>query len=48
MISYVIEDGDRATNADLCRKAVEFNDSGKRGYIKYLKSLVDDIDLSRV
>ena len=45
-ILYVSENGDRKVNADLCRKAVEYNESGKRGYIKYLKSLVDDIDLS--
>lgn len=47
-ILYIAENGDRKVNADLCRKAVEFNESGKRGYIKYLKSLVDDINLSRV
>ena len=45
-IPYITENGDRKTNADLCRKAVEFNESGKRGYIKYLKSLVKEIDLS--
>ena len=46
VISYVIENGNRGNNADLCRKAVGFNESGKRGYIQYLKSLVEGIDLS--
>ena len=44
-IPYITENGDRKVNADLCRKAVEFNESGKRGYIKYLKSIVEENNL---
>ena len=44
-ILYITENGDRKVNADLCRKAVEFNESEKRGYIKYLKSIVEENNL---
>ena len=41
-VTYV-GDGDRAHNADICRKAVKYRKSGKRGYIKYAKALLDEV-----
>lgn len=43
-ISYVTDDGNRKHNADLCRLAINYNEAGKRGYIKYLKSLIDEMN----
>ena len=42
LIAYV-GDGDRTHTADICRKAVEYRESGKRGYIKYAKALLDEV-----
>ena len=41
-ISYISDNGNREYNADLCRKAVGYRESGGRGYIKYVKSLIRD------
>lgn len=47
-ISYITKNGDRKHNADICRKAVQYRESGKRGYIKYAKKLLDEMDESKV
>ena len=41
-ISY-IGNGNKNYNADICRKAVKYKESGKRGYIKYAKALLDEV-----
>lgn len=47
-ISYITENGNREHNADICRAAVKYRESGKRGYIKYAKKLLDEVDESKV
>ena len=38
--------GDRRHNADICRKAMKFRESGKRGYIKYTKKLLAEVAIN--